>query len=208
MESTDVTSFGNPTLDSATAKNTPHINIEMTTTHHSSSGSKLPDDWDAHETEHGKTYYVQRGSGLTQWEKPSSSSSWSSSASSTPQHHTRTSTQLPPDWAKHDDDQGQRYYVNNRTSESSWTAPEGASGGSVSVGGESVSSYSNPMKATKAKKAAAVPKKEHHTRTSTQLPVDWNKHNDSEGRRYYSNSQTQETSWVAPDGSTGGSTNK
>ena len=48
----------------------------------------------------------------------------------------------------------------------------------------------------------------HHTRDSTKLPPDWNKYNDKEGRRYYSNNSTHESAWVAPEGSTGGSTNK
>ena len=126
MESADVTSFTNPTLDPTTANSTPHINIEMTTTNHADSGSsKFPDKWDAHETEEGETFYVQRGSGVTQWEKPSSFSS------SSPHHHTRDSTKLPPDWDKYNDEEGQRFYVNNSTSESSWSAPEGATGGST-----------------------------------------------------------------------------
>ena len=95
-EAADVTSFTNPTLDPTTASSAPHVNIEMPTTNHISSGSEIPDDWDAHETEQGDTFYVQRGSGLTQWDKPSAS--LSSSASSSPHHHTRDSTKLPPDW--------------------------------------------------------------------------------------------------------------
>ena len=129
MESTDVTSFTNPTLDPATANSAPHVNIEMTTTNHSNSGSEIPDDWDAHETEQGVAFYVQRGSGLTQWNKPNSSSS--SSTSSRPQHHTRDSTKLPPDWNKYNDEEGQRYYSNDQTQESSWVPPEGSTGGST-----------------------------------------------------------------------------
>jgi hypothetical protein len=129
MESTDITSFTNPTLDPATANSAPHVNIEMTTTNHNSSSSEIPDDWDAHETEQGDTFYVQRGSGLTQWNKPSLSSS--SSTSSSPHHHTRDSTKLPPDWDKYNDDEGQRYYSNGKTQETSWVAPEGSTGGST-----------------------------------------------------------------------------
>ena len=63
------------------------------------------------------------------------------------------------------------------------------------------------MKKSKAKKSAtsgALTKK-HHTRDSTKLPPDWNKYNDDQGKRYYSNNNTQESSWDAPEGSTGGS---
>ena len=46
----------------------------------------------------------------------------------------------------------------------------------------------------------------HHKRTSTQLPPNWNKYNDGPaGQRYYWNAATQESSWDAPDGSSGGS---
>ena len=175
----------------------------MTTTSHADSGSKIP-DWDAHETEEGETFYVQRGSGLTQWEQPSSFSS------SSPQHHTRDSTKLPPDWDKHNDEEGRRYYSNNSTQESAWVPPEGSIGGSASARDESVSGYSNPMKTTNTKNTAATAasKKKHHARNSTKLPPDWNKYNDDEGQRYYTNDKTQESSWDAPEGSTGGSTNK
>ena len=44
------------------------------------------------------------------------------------EHHIRTSTQLPADWEKYRDDEGERYYVNNKTEESTWNAPEGSTG--------------------------------------------------------------------------------
>ena len=124
-----------------------------------------------------------------------------------PKHHSRASTRLPGDWQKHTDTTGRRYYSNNSTQESSWVAPEGSIGGSASANDESVSSYSNPMKKTKAKKDATTGalKKKHHTRHSTKLPPDWNKHNDDQGKRYYTNNSTQESSWTPPPGSTGGS---
>ena len=117
---------------------------------------------------------------------------------------------MPPNWDKYDDEEGRRYYSNNSTQESSWVAPEGSTGGSASASGKSVPTYSNPMKTTKAKETGATValKKKHHARNSTKLPPDWNKYNDDEGQRYYTNDKTQESSWDAPEGSTGGSTNK
>ena len=44
-------------------------------------------------------------------------------------HHARNSTQMPEGWDKHRDDQGNRYYSNNETQVSQWTAPEGSTGG-------------------------------------------------------------------------------
>ena len=49
------------------------------------------------------------------------------------QHHTRTSTQLPPNWHKYDDDEGNKYYSNGK--DASWVPPEGSTGGSAGVGG-------------------------------------------------------------------------
>jgi protein-S-isoprenylcysteine O-methyltransferase Ste14 len=45
----------------------------------------------------------------------------------------------------------------------------------------------------------------HHNRDSTELPPGWNKHVDPTGKKYYGNKDTKESSWKAPDGSTGGS---
>ena len=44
-----------------------------------------------------------------------------------------------------------------------------------------------------------------HTRNSMQMPKGWKKHLTNEGRIYYGNHATQESSWVPPEGSTGGS---
>ena len=123
MEATDVTLFPNPRLDAETVHNTQELSLETTTNNLNNSELELPDDWDAHETEQGDTFYVQRGTGLAQWENPISSSS------SSPHHHTRDSTKLPPNWDKYDDEEGQRYYSNNSTQESAWVAPEGSTGG-------------------------------------------------------------------------------
>ena len=49
-------------------------------------------------------------------------------------------------------------------------------------------------------------KHKNHGRNSTQMPEGWDKHNDNQGKRYYSNNETQASQWTAPEGSTGGST--
>jgi hypothetical protein len=120
MEATDVTLFPNPRLDAETVHNTQELSLETTTNNPNNSELELPDDWDAHETEQGDTFYVRRGTGLAQWENPISSSS------SSPHHHARN-------WDKYDDEEGQRYYSNNSTQESAWVAPEGSTGGSTGM---------------------------------------------------------------------------
>ena len=94
------------------------------------------DDWEEHKTEEGKTFYLQRSTGLSQWERPSGGNDLearSPSAADSPQHHARMSTKLPSNWNKHVDPQGKRYYSNTETRETSWTAPDGATGGSSGV---------------------------------------------------------------------------
>jgi len=51
MESVDVTMFTNPSMEANTAIG-------------------ALDDWVEHKTDEGNTYYSQRSTGLTQWEKP------------------------------------------------------------------------------------------------------------------------------------------
>ena len=48
-------------------------------------------------------------------------------------HHERDSTKLPPNWSKHKDPTGKKYYGNPATKESSWSAPPGSTGGSSDV---------------------------------------------------------------------------
>lgn len=48
-------------------------------------------------------------------------------------YHKRDSTKLPPDWSKHKDPTGKKYYGNSVTKESSWSAPPGSTGGSSDV---------------------------------------------------------------------------
>ena len=127
--------------------------------------------------------------------KAVAASAAASAATSVNNHHARNSTQLPPDWDKHKDDQGRKYYGNATTQESQWTAPEGSTGGST--GGAETASV-NPMNDGKQKK-------QDHARNETQLPPDWDKHKDDQGRKYYGNATTQESQWTAPEGSTGGS---
>jgi hypothetical protein len=53
--------------------------------------------------------------------------------SSTTGAHRRNSTKLPQGWTKHSDDAGRRYYSETAEQSASWTAPEGATGGSASL---------------------------------------------------------------------------
>ena len=58
--------------------------------------------------------------------------------------HGRNETKLPDGWIKDYTDDGEKYYANGETGESSWDAPPGATGGStgISAEGETVALHS------------------------------------------------------------------
>jgi hypothetical protein len=97
-----------------------------------------------------------------------------SSSFVTVQQHERTKTQLPENWAKDKDVDGNKYYYNKHSGETSWVAPNGSK---------------------------QVPVQEGHGRTKTQLPENWAKDKDVDGNKYYYHKNSGETSWVAPNGS-------
>ena len=106
------------------------------------------------------------------------------------------------EWNRHlDEDSGKFYLASKTTGEVKWEDPE------INCGGLN---YNNPMK--KEMKCRNIdppsslsPAPICHRRRSTQLPRNWDKYRDEEGRRYYVNGETQESQWKPPEGATGGS---
>lgn len=105
---------------------------------------------------------------------------------------------LPDGWEKHTDDDGEVYFHNPVTSQTSWSRPED----------------STPRKATKGKKKKKSKSKETHVVTidhvssisedlagpvSVQLPTGWEELQDAEGQTYYYNDAQRRTSWTKPD---------
>ena len=159
----------------------------------------MSEQWTEHFDAGGTLYYVNTLSGESSWNKPAHQEHQKQS-----KHHTRVSTQLPAEWNKHRNENGERYY-SNQQGESTWTAPAGATGGSTGVETHELTTVtSNPMRKNKGL-VDFVAKSKHHTRVSTQMPAEWQKHRDDQGRRYYSDQQGV-SSWTAPAGATGGST--
>jgi hypothetical protein len=132
--------------------------------------TKVPLGWNKHNDDQGKRYYSNNSTQESSWVPPEGSTGGSASprdeslsAYSNPmkrteakktaapkkEHHARKSTKLPPDWNEHYDDEGQRYYTNEKTNESSWSPPENATGGNAatkrrpsSSGGVNASNFS------------------------------------------------------------------
>ena len=151
--------------------------------------------------------------------------------------HRRNSTKLPLGWDKYNDDEGRRYYTQRTSGSSSWEAPEGATGGSTgrptSADTEEEEAGTEKEDAGKLGEAYDVADAETPTaptasmntsgeteedisykqvrqlrRNSTKLPLGWDKYNDDEGKRYYTNRLSGVSEWVAPEGATGGSTGR
>ena len=99
--------------------------------------------------------------------------------------HVRTGTMLPEGWGKDVDAEGNKYYYDETTGETAWIAPEGSTGGSAEDGGGLL----NP----------------EHARSDTILPANWGKDVDADGNKYYYHETDGTTAWVAPEGSSGGS---
>ena len=152
--------------------------------------------WQSHIDEgSGKTYFYNASTGETKWEEEESVTEvYENTNAKTSQHH-RLVTELPPGWNKHHSEEHDvNYYTSTSSGATQWERPEGST----------LKRVQNKLDGSW--ETGSSP--HHHTRDSTRLPPNWDKYNDGEGRRYYSNNNTQESSWAAPEGSTGGSAKK
>merc|ERR1712028_312093 len=100
---------------------------------HRRKSTKMPAGWDKLEDEEGNRYYAEQESGVTSWDAPPGSVGGSAGggeeapAVGAP---ARRGTILPGGWGK-DEHDGEKYYYNEKTGETTWDAPEGATGGST-----------------------------------------------------------------------------
>jgi hypothetical protein len=158
----------------------------------------LPDGWSSFvDPASGYPCYVDP-EGTTHWEKPEASHPIGlemqtvhnpmgcDDAAASEVSHSRTGTILPEGWGKDESDPNAKYYYNKSSGETAWEAPPGSS----NVGGKDSSGLLNPS----------------HARSETILPSNWAKDVSDPSQKYYYNDSSGETAWVAPEGSTGGST--
>jgi hypothetical protein len=136
----------------------------------------------------GHPCYMHEESGETQWDHPGYATDVEMSAIENPMRqkpqHSRNATQLPDGWSGEYTEEGDKYYVDNNSGDTSWEAPPGSTGGSTGI----IAAGAN------------------HGRSETQLPGGWSGEYTEAGEKYYVNDHSAETSWDAPPGSTGGST--
>ena len=129
--------------------------------------------------------------------------------------HRRISTKMPSGWAKHVAEDGRRYYEDLVEHSTSWTPPEGATGGSTgrtaadvdndaALEDDTATGESNEIKILVKPEAATAEAKDteedgQHVRDETFIPPGWLRHMNEHGRPYY---QTPEgkTQWETPPG--------
>mmetsp|Transcript_3943 Transcript_3943/g.6029 ORF Transcript_3943/g.6029 Transcript_3943/m.6029 type:complete len:1253 (-) Transcript_3943:27-3785(-) len=98
-------------------------------------------------------------------------------------------------WTKQSDDDGNIYYYNETTQETTWDKPNSYQ---EQDPGNNLDSTGTPPMSSPLQNDALSPTKQEPS--SPTVKCIWSKHQDEEGRVYYYNEKTEETQWDKPDG--------
>jgi hypothetical protein len=110
--------------------------------HHQRASTQLPDGWDKKNDEEGNRYYVETETGETAWDAPEwdapecslgGSAESDDGESMLSAGHDRSETVLPSGWEHQMTPEGDKYYQEENTGETSWDPPEGSFGGSTGL---------------------------------------------------------------------------
>jgi len=170
--------------------------------------SSSADVWVEVQDDEGNTYYFNERTEETSWDRPPGlppkqepeqepeESSTSPAQPKSPSvkkevEDAASDNQTAKDWVEVQDDEGQIYYYNEKTEETSWDRPTGFEAGSATD------------KATEDDEVATKQEEE----TDVNSAENWIETKDDEGRTYYYNETTEETSWDRPAGFDGGKEN-
>ncbi|KAJ3324870.1 hypothetical protein HDU76_013312 [Blyttiomyces sp. JEL0837] len=178
--------------------------------------------WIRQQTAEGQIYYLNRFTGETSWEASPRGSTDSLQNSPRPSGDSATYSQqgginggavrdvtatisLPPGWIVFEAEDGSMVYYNGFTKETRWTPPEGTTTVPVSAGtsGESpvspgVSVGGNGL-APQGMRARSGSMMSARQAANEGLPPNWGKKMTADGRLYYYNMLTDQTTWNLSD---------
>ncbi len=166
-------------------------------------------DWVEAQDDGGRTYYYNSKTEETSWDQPVGFKK--EEAEKVAETEDKGTSEVVPvkeedeeekqkstygNWTKAQDDEGQTYYYNTKTEETSWDKPEGFDDDDDK---DDKDDKDNDTTATTATKGQETKEKERDA-ALTNDGGDWSKVQDDEGQTYYYNEKTEETSWEKPDG--------
>lgn len=203
--STGQMTWKDPTQPTAPSKNKPpHIAP-------SSTPKKTTSVWKKHHLSDGSVYFHNTATDQTQWEKPQelttseppqqnssklsepSASKKPSSAPKSVTPQTDPDTPLPDGWAENHTADGRVYYYHTVSRETRWNRPVTSSA--------QVSAPNRQSSTSKKRPASSLPDTQNSLTSAATAPTltsEWVEHNTPDGKVYYYNKRTGETSWTIP----------
>lgn len=173
-------------------------------------------DWSGFRDDSGQIFYHNSKTDITSWDAPPNDEPFNpideKEEEKEETNDDREATTAAGDWVEYmDEDKGEPYYYNTVTQETAWKKPADFVGSESSKDPESISKEVDQTETTEVDQAETKEVKKESQETDY-VPVvedsatvigDWAETKDDEGRTYYYNSKTEETSWDRPTGMKG-----
>ena len=156
------------------------------------------DEWTKTQDDEGRTYYYNTKTEETSWDRPAGFDERKKDVNTEQREEKEdgiadtTNTESHGDWIEAQDDEGRTYYYNTKTEETSWDQPAGFKDSNNKDGGA--------VEVTQKQEESVKMEEDASIKTEGQTPESWVEAHDDEGRTYYYNTKTEETSWDRPAG--------